>query len=380
MVSSRKGSEVEARSRLAVLICALLVGTAVASGQNEPERAGGIVAIVGGDMVITQTDLDRAYKRYSVSDVPQPVLDWHRLRRQKAVLDRVIDEKLILRRVQILEKKDGKPYITEQHIDAELRKRVNRLKEEGSTAHSVEDVYRAFYDRLGLNRRETRAYLRDQMRIEKYLWREVYPKRVEPWVSPEETRYYYRANIDEFTTPVTISLRHVFIPGTRRDFQLAVEGMVQGLKEGMDFADLARLYSQEVYDGMADQAGRLRTYNFEELASWHPPLPDKLKKMKPGEVSGPIISQIGSIHFFKVEDVVSGAPEPFSQAHSKIQAKLLASRREVAERKFLKEERRKTRVEILLPSLPETPKPSGSEGQGGLGGEIPEARAAEKRK
>lgn len=368
----------QARSRLTALMFLILVETVTAFGQNEPQRAGGIVAVVG-DTFITQSELDRTYARFSRDDVPQTVLDWHRLRRERAVLEFLIDEKLILHRVQIIEKKEGKPYITEGQIDGELRRRADRMKEQGSSSRSVEDVYQAYYDVLGLNRKETRAYLKDQMSIEKYLWREVYPKRVEPWVSPEESRYYYRANIDEFTSPVKIWLRQVFIPNTRRDAQLAVEGMVEGLKEGIDFAELARLYSQEVYDGMADQAGRVRTYSFEELKSWHPPLPETLRRMKRGEVAGPIRSEVG-FHFLKVEDVVSGAPEPFSQAHSKIQTKLLQARRDAARRKFLKEERRKTRVEVFLPPLPDEKRPKASEDQGGLGGEIPEAEATDKNK
>jgi parvulin-like peptidyl-prolyl isomerase len=272
--------------------------------------------------------------------------------------------------VQIIEKKEGQPYITEFHIDQELEERVNRLKQEGNVAQSVEDIYRAFREN-GMNRREARQFLKDQMSIEKYMWREIYPRRVNPWVSPEESRYYYRSNIERFTTPVEISLRQVVIFRTRPDAQAAVEGMEQGLRDGVDFVELARMYSQEVLEGLADQAGRVRTYSFEELTSWHDPLPQELRRMKRGEISGPIISPVG-IHFFKVEDVISGAPEPFSEAHPKIQRLLRLERNRIAREEFLAEERRKTRVEIRLPPLPENAgQPSGA--RGGLGGEIQEA-------
>ena len=231
----------------------LLVRTASLSGQNEtPERAGGIVAVVG-DTVITQTELDRrvAYGRHQMSsDFPQPLVDWHRLERQHAILNRLIDEKLILHRVRIIEKKTGKPYITDAHIDWWLDKQVKRLKEEGYVAHSADDIYRIFRENYGMNRKETRAFHRDKMSIDTYMRREIYPKRVDRWVSPEESRYYYRSNIDQFTTPERISLRQIFIPRTRRDAQLAVEGIEQALKNAADFVELARTYSQEVLDGL----------------------------------------------------------------------------------------------------------------------------------
>ncbi len=357
-----------------LVLMLLLVSIPPLSAQNEtPERAGGIVAVVG-DTVITQSELDRtiAYRRYQTpSDYPQPLLDWHRLQRQHAVLEGLIDEKLILHRVQIIEKKEGQPYITEFHIDKELEARVNRLKKEGTVAQSVEDIYRAFRENYGMSRKDARQFLRDQMSMEKFMWREVYHNRVEPWVSPEESRYYYRSNIEKFTTPVEISLRQVVIFRTRPEFQAAVEGMEQGLREGVDFVELARMYSQEVLEGLADQAGRVRTYSFEELTSWHDPLPQELRRMKRGEVSGRIVSPVG-IHFFKVEDVISGAPEPFSEAHPKIQTLLVSERRRIVREKFLAEERRKTRVEIFLPPLPDkVERPSAA--KGGLGGEIPEA-------
>ena len=376
-----QAAQVAALLSVALLsVALLLIQTASLTAQDEtPERAGGIVAIVG-DTVITQTELDRrvVYGKYQASgEFPQPLLDWHRLQRQHAMLDRLIDEKLILHRVQIIEKKEGTPYISDFHIDEELTKRVERLKEEGNVAHSVEDIYRAYRENYGMSRKETRNFLRAQMSIEKFMWREIYPKRVNPWVSPEESRYYYRANIDKFTTPVDIAFRQVFIPRTRRDAQVAVEGMEQGLREGKEFIQLARMYSQEVQEGLADQAGRVRTYSFQELASWHSPLPQELRKMKRGEVSGPIISPIG-IHFFKVEDVTSGAPEPFKRAHPKIQRLLRLDRNRVAREAFLAEERRNTRVEVFLPPLPErVERPSAV--KGGLGQEIKNADPEKKK-
>ncbi len=354
----------------------LLMWTVSLSGQNvSPERAGGIVAVVG-DTVITQSELDRrvAHGRLQVpNELPQPLVDWHRLERQREILKLLIDEKLILHRVRIIEKKDGRPYITEAHIDAWLVERQKRLKEEGYAANSIEDIYRIFRENSGMNRKETRQFHRDKMSIDVYMRREIFPKRVDRFVSPEESRYYYRSNIDLFTTPERITLRQIVIPRNQRDAQLAVETMVKALKEGADFVELARAYSEEVQDG---QAGRLREYSFAEVKSWHSPLPQKLRQMKRGEVSEPIHTRY-AIHFIKVEDVVSGTPEPFSRAHPKIQRLLMYNRHQIAEQKFLAEERQKTRVDIFLPELTEKVEPT-SAIKDGRQKEIPAAPAGSK--
>ncbi len=364
---------------MAILSSVSLLWTVLLLAQVEPQRAGGIVAVVG-DTVVTQAELDRAITYHDnevLSKYPKPLLEWHRRRREHAELDRLIDEKLVLHRVQIIEKKENKPYITDAHIHQELVRRVKLLNEEGNFAHSVEDIYRQFRDSYGMGRKQARRFLRDQMSIDKFMWREIYPRRVNPWVSPEESRYYYRANVDKFTTPVEISFRHVHIPLSRRDYQVASQAMEQGLKEGKDFVEMARLYSQEALEGRPGEAARVRSYSFEDLATWHHPLPQELRKMKKGEVAGPIVSAIG-IHFFKVEDVISGAPEPFSDAHPKIQNILRVQRHRIARMEFIQEERRKTRIKILLPPLPKIARQGGSAAEKGDEG-VPKAENANPR-
>ena len=275
---------------MAILSSVSLLWTMLLLAQGEPQQAGGIVAVVG-DTVITQAELDRAitYRDNQVlSKYPKPLLEWHRLKREHAELWTLIDEKLVLHRVQIIEKKENKPYITDAHIYRELERRVKLLNEEGNFAHGVDDIYRQFRDSYGMGRKQARRFLRDQMSIEKFMWSEIYPRRVNPWVSPEESRYYYRANIDKFTTPLRISFRHVLIPLSQRDYQVASQAMEQGLKEGKDFVEMARLYSQEALEGRPEDAGRVRSYGFEELTNWHQPLPQELRKLKKGEAAGPL--------------------------------------------------------------------------------------------
>ena len=71
-------------------------------------------------------------------------------------------------------------------------------------------------------------------------------------------------------------------------------------------------------------------------------------------------------------------PEPFSRAHPRIQKLLIFDRHRIAEQKFLTEERRKTRVEIFLPPLPEKVERA-SAVRGGLQQKIPRAAAAERK-
>ena len=74
--------------------------------------------------------------------------------------------------------------------------------------------------------------------------------------------------------------------------------------------------------------------------------------MKPGAVSGPVVTAVG-IHFFRVEDHVAGQVESFSEALAKIRNHILVERRKIELNSFLTERGEKTRVDVFLPDLPE---------------------------
>ncbi len=319
-------------------------------------QSGGIVAIVG-DTFVTQSELDRQV-RFEVQSAPpgysKPLLDWARLDLQHRELQQLIDQKLILHLVHRIERKEEKPYIAPEQVEAQLRKRVERMRQEGYPVHSVKDLFQLLRRTNGWRAQEYREFLKHQMMEEKYLWREVFPQRVNAFVTPKELREFYLRNQDQFSTPLEVSFRQIFISIKRPDASRAAAAVDDGLAKGVTFDELARRYADDAVNGFPDLAASVRTLTADELESSRPKIRDELKKLRKGETSQRVLTGVG-VHYFKVEDVVTGDPQSFDDVQVAIRGDLLDQRRVLARRAFLEEQRRKTRIDIFLPTLPPRP-------------------------
>jgi len=345
---------------VSVVTAVLFSGTAVA--QNEPQRAGGIVAEVG-DTVITQADLDRVVnmRRDAAEPSVKSLFTAQQLRAQHQALERIIEDKIVLHLVKSQEQKDGKPYIAPEQIEQELKNRVKRLKDDGFPVRTVEDLYRVFQDDYGQSRKEARQFIKERMSVDKYMWGVVYRQRVNSWVTPQQARYYYKANPKQFSMPLEVTFRQIFIKRGRPDAELAIEAVEKGLVDGAPFSELAQTYDEAAFEGEPERAGRRKTRSFEELKGWLFPIPQKLAITKTGEVTGRIDTAAGT-HFFKVDDVVEGTPKSFGEALEEIQDQIRGDRRLNVRKRFLAKHRQRTRIAVFLPPLPGSKK-SGNNGK-----------------
>ncbi len=337
---------------LTTLSAALLCGTTI-FGQVEP-RAG-IVAEVG-DSIITRAELDQElfYNRTTAPvTVSGRLLAWHRLQHEHQVLEQLIDYKLILERVRRLEAKEEKPFVSEGEVEHGLQARLKKLKEEGYSPRSVDDLYKYFRTSLGFDKKRTREFIRNRIAVSKFK-HTMHQKFLNGWVAPQEARYYYETHKDSFTTPLEISFRRIFLREGRLNVQEAIDAIKTGLKDGEDFVELAAVWSQEAVEGNPDLAGALQTKDFEEIKHYHQPTPQVLATLKAGEVSEPVHTAVG-VFFYKVEDVVQGTPESFTEAFDRIQQLILYRRRLAIDERLLREARKGAHIRILLPPLPPRP-------------------------
>ena len=326
----------------------------VDSGAENKRSSGGIVAHVGNE-VITQAELDEQTEQFRdelVERFPPGVVDreWQRL--QRTELDRLIQDRMVLQLVRRREQKDERAYVSQAAIDAEIASRIEDLRSRGVRLNDAEDLYAYFRQSFGIRRDQVRKRLREQMSIQKFFWQEVFTG-ISGFVKPKEARYYYQANLDEFTTPVEVSFRMIVISRGRADAMVAAENVEKGLLEGKNFGDLAAQWSDDAVLQGSPERARTRVWNksFEDIAGWAEPLPDALRTLKKGEVSGRLDAP-RRIHFIRVEDVLTGNPKKFSEVQFDIEKRILRQRRQRAQVDFLRRLRERTRVEILLPSLP----------------------------
>jgi peptidyl-prolyl cis-trans isomerase D len=134
-----------------------------------------------------------------------------------------------------------------------------------------------------------------------------------------EMQEYYEEHIDQFPKEKKVRARHILFkvePGTEpekdQEVKKKAEEILQKVKEGADFIQMAKEYSQE--PGAADSGGDL---GFFEKGKMVEPFEKAAFSMKKGEVSDLVKTDFG-YHIIKVEDILG--ENPYEESKPGIQA------------------------------------------------------------
>jgi peptidyl-prolyl cis-trans isomerase D len=145
-------------------------------------------------------------------------------------------------------------------------------------------------------------------------------------LSEDDIRDYYESHLDEFRIPKTVEARQILIKvdqnATAEEDESArkrAEEIFKLAKEGQDFAELARKYSEGPTKA---KGGYLGTFRREEMAK---PFSDKAFSMKAGEISEPVRTSYGW-HIIKVEKVNPAKTLTLAEAEPEIRIQLKADR------------------------------------------------------
>lgn len=147
-------------------------------------------------------------------------------------------------------------------------------------------------------------------------------------VSEEDASAYYEANSELFQLADVYLSRHIFLaapPDESGDGNVAkiaearktAENIAQQLKDGADFAELARMYSQDTVSaengGMLGwiEVGKAGSKEFDEAAF----------ALAPGQTSEPVRTAMG-FHIIRLEDKKQGGVIPFAEVKENIIAEL----------------------------------------------------------
>lgn len=124
---------------------------------------------------------------------------------------------------------------------------------------------------------------------------------------------YYNDNLDKFQIPEATRLSNILIRTDPSGGQTAwdssrvrAEDIMKQLKEGKDFAELAKQYSEDIY---ASQGGNM---GLGHQGSVIPEVESIANTLKVGEVAGPILTLFG-YHIIKLEEKVPPVQMTFEQ-------------------------------------------------------------------
>lgn len=185
--------------------------------------------------------------------------------------------------------------------------------------------------------------LRRQIKAERIIGQEV---RAKVEVTEAEVTAYYQANREQFEqTPSTVHVRHISLSipenadETRiQQIQQKAEQIVRQLRDGADFAKLAKTYSEHP---SAESDGELGTFKEGELA---PPF-DIAFTMEPGEISEPLRSENG-FHIINVDQKTSGDQVTYEQVKTQIQNTLFEEKANTRYEEWIAELKEQAYVEI----------------------------------
>lgn len=130
----------------------------------------------------------------------------------------------------------------------------------------------------------------------------------------------YDKNKSSYVSPERRRSRQILITG--KDDAAALkeaQDVLAQAKAGKDFAQLAKQYSKDA--GSADNGGELGWTTRQDLEELQKPFADALFGMTPGEIRGPVKTDLG-YHIINLEEIDAGKVKTFEEARPELEADL----------------------------------------------------------
>lgn len=296
----------------------------------DDQVADRIIAIVNNDAV-TLAELQESIAVFRQEN--------QRVTQTDEELSRQFLARLIDRRLQIQEADREKIVVDDAEVDEELAERMKKFN-----AQSKED-FEALLRSQGLSLEAARKAVRDGLKVQKVIRRKV-ALRVS--VTDPEVTQYLEQNRQKLETGLSYHARHILIQPAAGPSDAAWEAariraelIPTQLREGADFAELARQYSR---DATAKDGGDLGTLKRGELTQ---DIETVILALEPGEVSRPYRSALG-YHIFRLEAKESLEGEGVTRARQQIREILYRQKYEARLDAWLKEIKARAIIEVRL--------------------------------
>jgi peptidyl-prolyl cis-trans isomerase SurA len=311
-------------------ISGLLV-SALACGTASAEVVERIVAKVNGE-IITLSELDLEVQQTIDKLGPAPSPDEEVKRRtdlQKQILDRMIDNKLVM---QVAEERglkvpsrffdEWKKNVMDQMKIASEDDFVRQVQLQGTTVDALKKQFEE-----GLLMQEVR-----RMEVDSKVS-----------VSEPEIQERYRQHIRDYTEPAKIRLREIvvkFDASTEVDKGKKIQQVFQEIKQGADFAEIARMHSES---SSRDAGGDLGFFNKGELTET---LDAAAFALEPGQVSD-VIRMESAFYLIKIEEKTEEKVKPLEEVRSEVADAIFQEKMSVQLDRYVKGLRERAIVEVV---------------------------------
>ncbi len=271
------------------------------------------IAIAVNDEVVTEGEIDRllvpAYQKYSSMYRGAVLLKKLEEERQK-VIEQLIENKLMLS-----EAKKQSIEVSGKEVEDKISEVMTHFESKKNFEEALAAQHVAFRD---LRQRYT-----DQLMVKKLVDKKIGSKIT---LTPLDASNYYNSHTSEFAMPEEIKLWNILVKpdpvNPQKSYELARE-IMRRLREGGDFAGLAKIYSE---GPNASEGGGMGYVRKGDLM---PEIENVVFKIKAGETSSIVQTSLG-YHIFKVEEKRDARTMPFQEARR--QAEEAAFRQKMEEK------------------------------------------------
>ena len=326
-----------------IFLCSTLIlafsGNVSLAEKTAPQNSKAYVATVNGKG-ITRKEFDNALreaqKQFSRIGVKEGETAGKKLPdTKKEVLDRLIDLELLY------QDSTGRAIVVEDYV---LKKDMKEFKQRFKSREEFEKYLKEY----NLTEDELLEQFRSRRTIQdlRNILRQEMAAKVK--VSDADARAFYDRNIDKFQHPAQIRVSHILIAvsqnadeAEKKKAREKIESIQKQLKNGADFADLARKESQ------CESRNRGGDLGFFPGGRMVKPFDDAAFKLKPGEMSGIVETRYG-YHIIKMQDKRPAGPVPFDEVKDKIKRYLAQVQIEQMYADYLKQLRKKADIRVLI--------------------------------
>lgn len=301
---------------------------------QKAQLVDGIAAIVN-DEIITVTDVREAMGP-EAEPLVQQFTGLARDERLKALfkrtLTRLVDAQLQLARAR---------HLNLRVTEADVNQQIDILKQQNQVA---DEQFLQLLKTRGLTLETYKKQVQEGLLVAKVVNAEV---RSHLTVLDGELQAAYRAKNDQYKVAGGQTVSHILflLPPypTEHDEQrlrAKAESVLQQLRQGGNFATLARQYSE---GPSADAGGLLGTFRPGELL---PGFEEAVAQLRPGEISGVVRTRVG-FHIIRLEARQAGTMRPFEEVQEELKSDILRDKTERKYQEWLESLRQQAYIKIL---------------------------------
>ncbi|MDD4169017.1 MAG: peptidylprolyl isomerase [Desulfotomaculaceae bacterium] len=244
---------------------------------------------------------------------------------QKGVLEEIINNKLLLQEARKID----------QLTAEQVQEKIMPLKEQFSS----EKEYNDFLDQLMLSEEDIAFILNLQEQVTKDV----------PPVSEADAKNYYDENIEQFEQPEQLQVRHILffvdegdknypVKHTDTEARQMAEDVIAQLKQGKDFAELAREKSE---DTATKNDGGLYTFSEGDAVK---EFSDAAAILSPGEYSQTPVQTEYGYHVIKMEKKIAAKQYSFEEVKQQLIYQLSEKAKESKFSEYMKEVQDKSTI------------------------------------